>query len=273
MFERFTERSRRVMILAQEEAMHFRHDYIGTEHLLLGLLGEEDGIAAQTMRRSVGVSSREAREQVESIVGYGDEDTGGQAPFTPRSKMVLEMSLRAALDLGHDYIGTEHLLLGLLKEPEGVAARIFANLGVRREDITHELMHWITSDVYEAELDGKVGRDMEEEYGVLFRGRVFGIRTELALPRLLTVIVDVDYEYLVSGELGSDSMIVEPGNVADFIRDEIKESKARSLEATIMTSGDHLLDTFSAMLEVDVSVSSAPDAPPPAFSVSATLSR
>ena len=135
MFERFTARARSVMVLAQQEAMRLRHGYIGTEHLLLGLLREEEGIAGQVLY-SAGVTLDDAREQVESIVGYGEEGQDGQAPFTPRSKKVLELALREALQIGHDYIGTEHLLLGLVREGEGVAARVFANLYVD-PDVVH----------------------------------------------------------------------------------------------------------------------------------------
>ena len=129
MFERFTERARKVVVLAQEEARHFNHNYIGTEHLLLGLLREDEGVAARALT-SLNVTLDEVREQVESIVGYGEEGTGGQAPFTPRSKKVLELALREALQLGHNYIGTEHILLGLVRESEGVAARVLSNLDV-----------------------------------------------------------------------------------------------------------------------------------------------
>jgi ATP-dependent Clp protease ATP-binding subunit ClpC len=128
MFERFTERARKVVVLAQEEARHFNHNYIGTEHLLLGLLREDEGVAARALA-SLNVTLDEVREQVESIVGYGEEGTGAQAPFTPRSKKVLELALREALQLGHNYIGTEHILLGLVREDEGVAAQVLQKLG------------------------------------------------------------------------------------------------------------------------------------------------
>src|SRR5215207_5217293 len=114
MFERFTERARKVVMLAQDEARHFNHNYIGTEHLLLGLLREDEGVAAQALT-SLGLTLDRARQQVESIVGYGAEDENMQAPFTPLAKKSLEMGLRAALQLGHNYVGTEHLILGLLQ--------------------------------------------------------------------------------------------------------------------------------------------------------------
>ncbi|HEX2740084.1 MAG TPA: Clp protease N-terminal domain-containing protein, partial [Rubrobacter sp.] len=139
MFERFTERARKVVVLAQDEARHFNHNYIGTEHLLLGLLREDEGVAAQALS-SLNVSLDEVREQVESIVGYGEEGTGAQAPFTPRSKKVLELALREALQLGHNYIGTEHILLGLVRESEGVAARVLSNLDVDPDKVRREVV-------------------------------------------------------------------------------------------------------------------------------------
>jgi ATP-dependent Clp protease ATP-binding subunit ClpC len=142
MFERFTERARKVVVLAQEEARHFNHNYIGTEHLLLGLLREDEGVAARALG-SLNVTLDEVREQVESIVGYGEEGTGGQAPFTPRSKKVLELALREALQLGHNYIGTEHILLGLVRESEGVAARVLSNLGVDPDKVRREVVRML----------------------------------------------------------------------------------------------------------------------------------
>ncbi|MBA3702190.1 MAG: ATP-dependent Clp protease ATP-binding subunit [Rubrobacteraceae bacterium] len=139
MFERFTERARKVVVLAQDEARHFNHNYIGTEHLLLGLLREDEGVAAQALY-SLNVVLDEVREQVESIVGYGEEGTGAQAPFTPRSKKVLELALREALQLGHNYIGTEHILLGLVRESEGVAARVLSNLDVDPDKVRREVV-------------------------------------------------------------------------------------------------------------------------------------
>ncbi|QIN78056.1 AAA domain-containing protein [Rubrobacter marinus] len=142
MFERFTERARKVVVLAQEEARHFNHNYIGTEHLLLGLLREDEGVAARALG-SLNVTLDEVREQVESIVGYGEEGTGGQAPFTPRSKKVLELALREALQLGHNYIGTEHILLGLVRESEGVAARVLSNLDVDPDKVRREVVRML----------------------------------------------------------------------------------------------------------------------------------
>ena len=122
MFERFTDRARRVVVLAQEEARMLNHDYIGTEHILLGLIHEGEGVAAKALE-SLGISLEAVRQQVEEIIGQGQQAPSGHIPFTPRAKKVLELSLREALQLGHNYIGTEHILLGLIREGEGVAAR------------------------------------------------------------------------------------------------------------------------------------------------------
>ena len=128
MFERFTDRARRVVVLAQEEARMLNHNYIGTEHILLGLIHEGEGVAAKALE-SLGISQEAVRQQVEEIIGQGQHASSGHIPFTPRAKKVLELSLREALQLGHDYIGTEHILLGLICEGEGVAAQVLVKLG------------------------------------------------------------------------------------------------------------------------------------------------
>jgi ATP-dependent Clp protease ATP-binding subunit ClpA len=123
MFERFTNRARHAVVLAQEEARRLHHNYIGTEHVLLGLLGEPGGLAAQALAR-FGISLESAREEVEAIVGTGNGMVSGHIPFTPRAKKTLEFALREALELHHNYIGTEHILLGVMREGDGVGARI-----------------------------------------------------------------------------------------------------------------------------------------------------
>ena len=129
MFERFTDRARRVVVLAQEEARMLKHNYIGTEHILLGLIHEGEGVAAKALE-SLGISLEAVREQVQEIIGQGQQAPSGHIPFTPRAKKVLELSLREALQLGHNYIGTEHILLGLIREGEGLAARVLVDAGV-----------------------------------------------------------------------------------------------------------------------------------------------
>jgi Clp amino terminal domain, pathogenicity island component len=128
MFERFTDRARRVVVLAQEEAVGLNHNYIGTEHILLGLIREREGVAAKALE-SLGISLEAVRAQVEEIIGQGQSAPTEHIPFTPRAKKVLELSLREALQLSHNYIGTEHILLGLIREGEGVAAQVLVKLG------------------------------------------------------------------------------------------------------------------------------------------------
>ena len=143
MFERFTERARQVVVLAQDEARALKHNYIGTEHILLGLLREEEGLAARVLE-SLDITVERVRSQVVRIVGSGEEVTSGQIPFTPRAKKVLELALREALSLGHNYIGTEHILLGLVRENEGVAARILLDFDADAEKIRNEIIRMLS---------------------------------------------------------------------------------------------------------------------------------
>ncbi|ACZ88755.1 hypothetical protein Aros01_01771 [Streptosporangium roseum] len=139
MFERFTDRARRVVVLAQEEARRLGHNHIGTEHLLLGLLGEGDGVAGRALQAS-GIGGEQVRSDVEEIIGRGDETPPDHIPFTPRAKKVLELSLREALNLHHSYIGTEHILLGLIREGEGVAAQALTRQGARLEAVRAQVI-------------------------------------------------------------------------------------------------------------------------------------
>jgi ATP-dependent Clp protease ATP-binding subunit ClpC len=133
-FERFTERARMVPVLAQDEARAFRHHHIGTEHLLLGLLREGDGVAARALD-SLGITIEDVHERLAVIAPPGEEETTGQIPFTPRAKKMLELSLREALSIGHNHIGTEHLLLGLTRDPEAVGSKILSDIGHEPEDV------------------------------------------------------------------------------------------------------------------------------------------
>src|SRR5712691_8992721 len=134
MFERFTDRARRVVVLAQEEARMLNHNYIGTEHVLLGLIHEGEGVAAKALE-SLGISLEAVRSQVEEIIGKGQAAPTGHIPFTPRAKKVLELALREALHLGHNYIGTEHILLGTLAEEDGIGGKTLTGLGVTKERV------------------------------------------------------------------------------------------------------------------------------------------
>src|SRR5215217_84652 len=157
MFERFTEGARKVVVFGQEEARVLKHDYLGTEHLLLGLLRVEEGLASRVLG-ALGVASDDVRAQVARIVGVGDEAKSGEMPFTPRAKKVLDLSLREALSLGHNYIGTEHLLLGLARENEGVAARILLDFGVDAETVRNEVIRMLSGSSSPSESDVAVAR-------------------------------------------------------------------------------------------------------------------
>ncbi|WP_328293493.1 ATP-dependent Clp protease ATP-binding subunit [Kineococcus sp. NBC_00420] len=143
MFERFTDRARRVVVLAQEEARMLNHNYIGTEHVLLGLIHEGEGVAAKALE-SLGVSQDAVRAQVQEIIGQGQQAPSGHIPFTPRAKKVLELSLREALQLGHNYIGTEHILLGLIREGEGVAAQVLVKLGADLNRVRQQVIQLLS---------------------------------------------------------------------------------------------------------------------------------
>src|SRR5881396_3515532 len=143
MFERFTDRARRVVVLAQEEARMLSHNYIGTEHLLLGLLREGEGVAAKALE-SLGISLEAVRAQVEELIGHGRSTPAGPIPFTPRAKKALALSLREALQLGHNYIGTEHILLGLAREGEGVAAQVLVKLGANLNTVRQQVIQLLS---------------------------------------------------------------------------------------------------------------------------------
>jgi ATP-dependent Clp protease ATP-binding subunit ClpC len=145
MFERFTDRARRVVVLAQEEARLLNHNYIGTEHLLLGLIHEGEGVAAKALE-SLGISLEAVRQQIEEIIGQGQQAPSGHIPFTPRSKTVFELSLREALQMGHSHIGTEHLLLGLVREGEGVAAAVLVKMGADLNRVRQQVIQLLADN-------------------------------------------------------------------------------------------------------------------------------
>jgi ATP-dependent Clp protease ATP-binding subunit ClpA len=161
MFERFTDRARRVVVLAQEEARMLNHNYVGTEHILLGLIHEGEGVAAKALE-SLGISLEAVRQQVEEIIGRGQQAPSGHIPFTPRAKKVLELSLREALQLGHNYIGTEHILLGLIREGEGVAAQVLVRLGADLNRVRQQTVQILQAYKARSERSG-LGEIQEEE--------------------------------------------------------------------------------------------------------------
>jgi ATP-dependent Clp protease ATP-binding subunit ClpC len=164
MFERFTDRARRVVVLAQEEARMLNHNYIGTEHILLGLIHEGEGVAAKALE-SLGISLEAVRSQVEEIIGQGQAAPTGHIPFTPRAKKVLELSLREALQLGHNYIGTEHILLGLIREGEGVAAQVLQKLGADLNRVRQQVIQLLQG--YAGKGEGQPGEQAPQGSMVL----------------------------------------------------------------------------------------------------------
>lgn len=157
MFERFTEKAIKVIMLAQEEARRLGHNFVGTEQILLGLIGEGTGVAAKVLK-SMGVNLKDARIEVEKIIGRGSGFVAVEIPFTPRAKRVLELSLEEARQLGHNYIGTEHLLLGLIREGEGVAARVLENLGVDLSKVRTQVIRMLGETAEVAAGGGSGGR-------------------------------------------------------------------------------------------------------------------
>jgi len=181
MFERLTDRARRVMDLAQDEARRLQHNYIGTEHLLLGLLGEGEGVAAQALE-SLGIGLAAARQQVEQIVGQGQQAAPEHIPFTPRAKKVLGLARREALQLGHHYIGTKHILLGLIREGDGVAAHALAALGAELNPVRQQVIRLLHGTQGTDELAGGRGA----------RQRPPGRRQRGLLPEVLDRVESIE---------------------------------------------------------------------------------
>ncbi|HYH05347.1 MAG TPA: Clp protease N-terminal domain-containing protein, partial [Bacillota bacterium] len=139
MFERFTERARKVVFLAQQEAARLGHNVVGTEHLLLGLVAEGEGVAAKALE-ILGLNLQGIRKEIEKIIGTGEANPFGEIPFTPRAKRVLELAIEEGRQMGHNYVGTEHILLGLIREGEGVAAQVLRNLGAELETVRKQVL-------------------------------------------------------------------------------------------------------------------------------------
>lgn len=199
MFERFTERARQVLVLAQEEARSLKHQSTGSEHILLGLLREEEGLAARVLD-SFDITVDRVRPQVIRIVGAGEEKSPDQIPFTPRARKVCELALREALSLGHNYIDTEHILLGLVRENEGVAARILLDFDADSEKVRNEIIRMLSSVKRKPEVD-------PEQEQQLFRMRSAHVRTVVEVVvcegdgTARNVFREVTYFYGDDGEL------------------------------------------------------------------------
>ena len=213
MFERFTDRARRVVVLAQEEARMLNHNYIGTEHILLGLIHEGEGVAAKALE-SLGISLEGVRSQVEEIIGQGQQAPSGHIPFTPRAKKVLELAFREARALGHDYIGTEHILLGLIREGDGVAAQVLVRLGADLNRAREQVIRLLQ--------EGQGDDDVLARVGLLDRRlaaieRWVGIRPDLD---------DLDQEIAQARQEKEAAIDREDFEVAVARRDEEKQGRA-----------------------------------------------
>src|SRR5215218_3140702 len=185
MFERFTDRARRVIVLAQEEARYLDHNYIGTDHILLGLIHEGEGVAAQSLTQ-LGVSLEAVRAEVEETIGRGPEAPTGHIPFTPRAKKVLELSLREALELGHSYIGTEHILLGLLREGQGIGAQVLVKLGAGRDQVRQVVVQLLAGYAGGTPPEQRAARSSRPPVSPVAAGP--GFYAELEPPELVRVV-------------------------------------------------------------------------------------
>jgi dihydroneopterin aldolase len=277
MFERFTERARKVVVLAQEEARRFGHDYIGTEHLLLGLLREDEGVAALALERS-NVTLRGAREQLESIVGYGDESPGSQAPFTARSKKVLELALREALQLEHNYIGTEHILLGLARENEGVASQMLSGMGVEADGIREQVIRLLGDERPRrrrglgARLLGG-GRAAGPEPQT-FRGRMeFEVRArcvDRTRESPQTILVGLDYVYQAQEAEDTSREAVGHDDLRRGVASIFEGETFPFVEAGIARVEGYVRDEFPVIREITISVTVRQE---PEVTVSRTFRR
>ena len=196
MFERFTDPARRVVVFAQEEARFLNHNHIGTEHILLGLIREGNGVGARALE-SLGISLDDVRRQVEGVVGVGETFPSGHIPFTPRGKKVLELALREALTLGHKHIGTEHILLGLVRENEGVAAQVLQRSGAGLDRIRHTVMQLLSE--YGGEVREPTGEASTEDQPPSRAGADFPLCPHCSAPLRKSLQIQ---ELVAAGEPG-----------------------------------------------------------------------
>jgi len=251
MFERFTDRARRVVVLAQEEARMLNHNYIGTEHILLGLIHEGEGVAAKALE-SLGISLEAVRSQVEEIIGQGQAAPTGHIPFTPRAKKVLELSLREALQLGHNYIGTEHILLGLIREGEGVAAQVLQKLGADLNRVRQQVIQLLSGYPAPREIPW---RPVELAISAAQEEAEENDETEVASEHLLLALLR-DKESLAARMLGEFG--VTEGRVRRLLED-IRSGRTLGSRPRAWTASDDEPDGPWVEAPVDQDVTTEPD--------------
>ncbi len=268
MFERFTDRARRVVVLAQEEARELSHTYIGTEHILLGLIHEGEGVAAKSLE-SMGISLELVRGQVEDIIGEGSNPPSGHIPFTPRAKKVLELSLREALQLGHNYIGTEHILLGLLREGEGVAAQVLVKLGAELARVREQVIQQLSAFQGEGgrEKAGTGGRS-DDSTGSQVLDQFGRNLTQLAKDRALDPVIGRSTEFervmqilsrrtknnpVLVGEPGVGKTAIVEGLAQSIAEDTVPDTLAKrqvyTLDLGALVAGSRFRGDFEERLK------------------------
>ncbi|MBV9455710.1 MAG: dihydroneopterin aldolase [Rubrobacter sp.] len=257
MHDRFTHSGWRVVVLAGEEARGLGHRYIGTEHLLLGLLGEQKGVVARALK-ALGVTPGKAREQVICVVGSRVADVEDyRLPLTPRARKVLEVALKEALGLGYDHVGAEHILLGLVGQPQSIAAQVLYKLGANPDVVHREVVRLL--DRWEKSVGG-VDRTADPLHAAAFRARVEGLKVQARCgvtdeERAKSQALRVDLDYLYEAAEGEDLLkTVDYGVLIEGVAELLEREEFRLLETAARMVGEYALGRFPSVREVTVTV-------------------